>query len=108
MIVKSIQIPLIIKKLEALLRRLPPNHPKRPIIEKELASRFKGYRGEQSLDFYLQEFPSKDHLILHDIRLPALNSQIQMDLLILTPYYLLNLEVKNFSGSLLLTKHIHS
>ncbi|MCK6258618.1 NERD domain-containing protein [Fictibacillus sp. KIGAM418] len=101
MIVKPIQIPLIIKKLEALLRRLPPNHPKRPIIEKELASRFKGYRGEQFLDFYLQEIPSKDHLILHDIRLPALNSQFQMDLLILTPYYLLNLEVKNFSGSLL-------
>ncbi|MGG1572383.1 nuclease-related domain-containing protein [Fictibacillus sp. NRS-1165] len=85
MIVKPLKIPLIIEKTEALLRRLPQHHPKRPIIEKELASRYKGYRGEQSLDFYLQELPPKNHLIFHDIRLSVLNTEFQMDLLILTP-----------------------
>lgn len=100
MFVKPIKVPLIIKKIEALLRRLPQNHPKRSIIEKELASRYKGYRGEQSLNFHLQQISSKNHLIFHDIRLSASNSEFQMDILIITPHYLLNLEVKNFSGTL--------
>ncbi|SFD43195.1 hypothetical protein SAMN05428981_101375 [Bacillus sp. OV194] len=59
MIVKPIQVPLIIKKLEALLRRLPPNHPKRPLIEKELASRFKGYRANSPSTFICKNFHRK-------------------------------------------------
>lgn len=37
MIVKPLLVPSTIKKLEALTRRLPHNHIKRPQLEKELA-----------------------------------------------------------------------
>ncbi|MDM5340020.1 nuclease-related domain-containing protein [Fictibacillus enclensis] len=101
MIIKPLLLPLSIKKLKALQRRLAVDHPKRPLIEKELAQRMKGYRGELSLDFYLQHLPQKDYLILHDIRLPGNFSDFQMDLLVLSPFFVLNLEIKNISGSLL-------
>ncbi|HET7657074.1 MAG TPA: NERD domain-containing protein, partial [Bacillales bacterium] len=53
MIKKVRQESLKIRKLTALVRRLPPPHPKRPLIEKELAKYKAGYHGEQAIDFPL-------------------------------------------------------
>jgi hypothetical protein len=100
MIKKELKIPLKILKLQALLRRLPQNHPKRSQIDEELRRRMAGYKGEQSLDYYLSFIQEPTHYILHDIRLPNGNYHFQLDTLVLSPYYILHLEAKNISGTL--------
>ncbi|WP_243292865.1 hypothetical protein [Bacillus sp. FJAT-47783] len=53
MIKKERTKPIKLKKLEALIRRLSSTHPKRPLVQKELAKHLAGYRGEQSIDYHL-------------------------------------------------------
>ncbi|WP_425589897.1 hypothetical protein [Fictibacillus sp. FJAT-27399] len=49
MIIKERKMPLIIRKLNALLRRLPQHHPQRKDIEASFAKYMAGYRGEESI-----------------------------------------------------------
>jgi ribosomal protein L37AE/L43A len=100
MIKKELKIPLRILKLQALLRRLPTNHKKRTQIEEEIGRRMAGYKGEQSLDYYLSFIRGSNHCILHDIRLPSREYHFQLDLLVLSPYYILHVDAKNISGTL--------
>lgn len=100
MILKERKIPLLIRKTEALLRRLPANHPKIPIINEELNKRLAGYKGEVSLDFPLDFLDSKVYFILHDLRLPDNDRFFQIDTLILTKKFALIIEVKNITGIL--------
>ena len=100
MIVKQREIPLVILKLEALLRRLPPHHPKMPLIKEEISKRKAGFKGETSLDFPLGFLNDKRYYILHDLRLSDANRYFQMDTLILSLKFALILEVKNISGIL--------
>ena len=94
------EIPIRLQKLEALLKRLPKDHSLRSQIEEEILRRWKGYRGEQSVDFYLNKLPEKEYMIFHNIRLKNGNYYFQIDTLILTPFFVLILEVKNISGTL--------
>jgi ribosomal protein L37AE/L43A len=100
MILKERKIPLLIRKTEALLRRLPSHHPKIPLINEELNKRLAGYKGEASLDFPLDFLDSKEYFILHDLRLPDFDRFFQIDTLILTKKFALVLEVKNITGLL--------
>ncbi len=100
MIKKERKLPLKIRKLQALLRRLPNHHPKKPQIEEELAKRKAGFKGEQSIDYYLSFLPESTYYIFHDLRLPSGPHYFQLDTLILSPYFILILEVKNISGIL--------
>ena len=100
LIVKRREIPIRLQKLEALSRRLSKDHSIRPQIEEELLRRWKGYRGEQSVDFYLNKLPEKEYMIFHNLRLENENYYFQIDTLILTSYFALTLEVKNISGTL--------
>ncbi|MFT4417299.1 nuclease-related domain-containing protein [Fredinandcohnia humi] len=101
MIKKERKKPIAIPMLEALIRRLPTDHPKIPLLHKELAKRKKGYKGEMALDYYLRFLPNKKYSILHDIRLPDSENFFQIDTLLVSPNFLLILEVKNISGTLL-------
>lgn len=102
MIKKELKIPLKIQKLEALLRRIPENHPKRQEIKGELAKSLAGYKGELSLDYYLNFLPPQEYCIIHDLRLPNTSGTnfFQMDILLLSQTFFLILEVKNISGTL--------
>ncbi|MEH7225097.1 nuclease-related domain-containing protein [Bacillus sp. JJ1566] len=100
MIRKFRTIPIEILILAALIRRLKPDHPKIPQIQVELAKRKKGYRGELSLNYYLDLIDTPEYLILHDIRLSDGKSCFQIDTLIITPHFFLILEIKNISGTL--------
>lgn len=100
LIVKERTIPIRIQKNEALLRRLSKDHIKRQEIEEDLRKRWAGYRGEQSVDYYLGKLPEKDYLIFHGIRLSNGKYNFQIDTLILTEAFALILEIKNFSGIL--------
>lgn len=102
MIKKERKVPLTILKYEALLRRLHDYHPKRPIIEEQLAKFRKGFEGEQSIDYFLSELPKNEYYIFHDLRLPYEdNNFAQFDTIILSTKYLLIIEVKNISGTLI-------
>lgn len=100
MIVKPRKIPLSIRKLEALIRRLPPYHPKLPFISEELNKKMAGYKGESSLDFYLGFLDPKQYFIFHDLRLKDDSRFFQIDTLIVTKSYLLIIEVKNIAGTI--------
>jgi hypothetical protein len=93
--------PIRITVNEALLRRLPANHYKREVIKGDLLKRKAGFRGEQSLDYYFSFLSDEDFYFLHDLRLPYRHHFFQIDTLILTSYFLLIIEVKNISGTLL-------
>lgn len=107
MIKKERKVPSKIRKLEALLRRLPPSHPKYREIEGELAKSRAGYKGEQSLDYYLSFLPQQEVFIFHDLRLPHNNYFFQVDTLIVTPSFILILEVKHIAGTLLFDHGFH-
>ena len=108
MVVKERNIPMKIQKLEALLRRIPITHPKRALMEEELAKSRAGYRGEQSLDYHFSFLPDKQYLMLHDLRLSNHEgSHFQMDTLLLSPKFLLIIEAKNISGTITFDDHFH-
>lgn len=108
MIKKPFEIPITIRKLEALLRRLPVTYPGRTKIEEELAKKKAGYRGERSIEYYINHFPDKEFLFFYNLRLPQDESYyFQLDILLLTSRYLIILEVKNMSGTLCFDQTYH-
>jgi hypothetical protein len=100
MLLKERQISIKIRKLEALLRRLPKGHKYYPEIESELGKSIAGYRGEQSMDYYFSYLMGKEYYILHDLRIFDQQHYFQIDTLLICPYFILIVEVKNFAGSL--------
>lgn len=103
--IKERQIPINIRRMQALLRRLPTNHLKRQRISEDLAAKQKGYRGELSLDYYLKDIDRKFFALLPAIRLLNQNKDaFQMDLLLVSSSFLLIIEVKNISGTLYFDK----
>lgn len=101
MIVKERKIPIYLRQLEALFRRLPADHPKRNAISETLAKYKAGYKGEQAIDYPLSFLPDKEYSILHDIRLFDQDHYFQIDTLILSSRFILLLEIKNITGTLL-------
>lgn len=88
--------------MEALLRRIHPNHPSRSKIEDELRFRRSGYHGELQLDYFMAQLPRHGHYILQDLRLPLSNNTFfQIDSLLLSRFYFTNYEAKNHSGTLI-------
>ncbi|RYI28901.1 NERD domain-containing protein [Bacillus infantis] len=105
MIAKKRVVPLKIRQLEALLRRLPPHHPKIPLIEQDLIKRRTGYRGEKNADYHRSFLPD-EYLIFHGLRLVH-QHPFQIDTLILAPSFIIAAEIKNISGTLYFEKHSH-
>lgn len=105
MIKKPLEIPLINLILDALLRRIAKDHPKRPLIEQDFARRMAGYKGELSMKYHLTFLNPQKHLIFHSLRLINNNYAFQMDILILTTRYILILEIKNIIGTVFFESH---
>jgi hypothetical protein len=87
-----------IQSIDALLRRLPGNHPKRALIENDLAKRKAGYRGEKAVDYFINSLT--EFTVIHDIRLYNGTEFFQIDTLLLSPSFILILEIKNISGTI--------
>ncbi|PFR23799.1 nuclease [Bacillus cereus] len=107
MIVKERKKPVYLRQLEALLRRLPTNHPKRDIISEKFAKHKAGYKGEQAIDYPLSFLPNREYNILHDIRLFAQDHYFQIDTLIISSHFILFPEIKNIMGTLLFDTEFH-
>jgi ribosomal protein L37AE/L43A len=100
MIIQDREIPRIILKLQALLRRLPLNHPKIQLLVDELNRRSAGHRGEEALDYPLSLLDPKEYLIFHGLRLQINNYFFQIDTLVISKHFILLIEVKNLAGSI--------
>ncbi|MFT4416430.1 nuclease-related domain-containing protein [Fredinandcohnia humi] len=99
---KELEKPLKVRKLEALLPRLQESHPKYEAISDELGRRMSGYRGEQSLTYYLSFLKDKYYLIFHNLRLPDTSGEhfFEIDILLICPSFILLIDAKNYRGEL--------
>lgn len=94
--------------LQALLRRIATDHPKREKIEDKLRRHESGYKGEVSIDYYLSFLPDKTTFILHDLRLKDKKERyFQMDSVIITSSVIFILDVKNHAGTLTIDPNLH-
>lgn len=102
LIYKQRSIPKKLIGLNALIPRLHPSHTDMYRIEEDLRIRKAGYGGEQHLDKHMLEFkPPYPHAILHDVCLKQNGVYFQMDSILITPAFLLIIEVKNFAGKII-------
>lgn len=101
MIIKPRMYPVKLKQLDALERRLHPNHLMKNVVTQDLIKYKTGYKGELAVNYPLSFLPEEKFLILHDLRLHDPISYFQMDTLILCSKFCLILEIKNYYGTLL-------
>ncbi|WP_349408162.1 nuclease-related domain-containing protein [Pseudalkalibacillus sp. SCS-8] len=92
---------LDLEKLEVLIWRVAQNHPEKSNVDSWLAKLKAGHFGELSLDYYLCHLDESIFLILHNIRLKYKSYHFQIDTLIIHSRFILILEVKNYSGTLI-------
>lgn len=64
MILKKRIIPVKILIYDAVVRRLPFNHPRKKDFQTKLMKLKAGYKGEVDLDYYLAQLPEKDYILL--------------------------------------------
>lgn len=88
--------------MEALLKRIPGDHPMYEEMKKDFRKRLAGYNGGRAISYYLDFLPDKDYFPFHDLRLPSGNHYFQIDYLVLSRRLAFILECKNFYGSLFL------
>jgi hypothetical protein len=100
LIIKHRSKPIIIDKLEALLKRMPFDLHKTDEIQEQIRNFSSGYRGEQSLDYFYRYLPTHNVYYLHGIRILHQGYYFQIDTLILTRNFFLILDSKNISGHL--------
>lgn len=101
MIGKTREYPKEIMILEALVRRFPPDDFKKAEFEKKLYRKRAGYKGEKTLDYFLEQFDHSEMVILNDLRIPINNTHFQIDTLIITTNFLLIIDSKNYAGTLI-------
>lgn len=104
MIIKDRVYPIRLRMYEALLNRLKENCSKRGEIEEDYKRWRAGYKGELQTDYRLSFLPDKDYWILRDLRLKDGIWHFQVDTLIITPHYILLIEIKNYSGTIYFEK----
>lgn len=85
---------------EAVVKRLPFNHPRKKDYQTKLMKLKAGYKGEVDLDYYLAQLPEKDYILLQSLRLPHLETHFQIDTLLLSPSFFINFESKNYAGEI--------
>ena len=101
MIGKTREYPIEIMILEAIVRRFPPDDFKKAEFEKKLYRKRAGYKGEKTLDYFLGQIDHSEMVILHDLRIPINSTHFQIDTLIITPYFILIIDSKNYAGTLI-------
>lgn len=101
MILRKRTKPILLRKLDASLPRLPRNFKHWNKLETEIARRYKGYIGEIKVDGYIRSHFAKWCTVLHDVTLKIDSTQIQMDSIIISPHAIYILEIKNFNNSII-------
>lgn len=105
MLHKARSKPRILLFNEAILGRIPANHPKLPMILDSINRHEAGYAGERKLDYYLEQLPKNYYNILNDLRLHNGHSYFQLDSFLLTMNTIILVDSKNFAGKLNFDQH---
>lgn len=100
MIVKRRKFPLRIKINDAILRRLPVNHPILPEVIQDSIKTRSGHKGEETLDYYTSLLHEDEFHIFQGIRLNSGQTHFQIDSLLLSPSFALIIDAKNMVGTL--------
>ncbi|SDI45799.1 nuclease-related domain-containing protein [Natribacillus halophilus] len=106
MIIKPRVIPEKLLQLESLQKLLRKTHIAYPLIEKAYKIERAGWQGEQSMDYYYDLLVLPSPFWLHQLRLQLNSHFFQMDTLLVTPKFILILEIKNVAGRLVFD-HAH-
>ncbi|RIU94884.1 nuclease-related domain-containing protein [Oceanobacillus picturae] len=85
---------------EALYRKLKKEYKDNEIFLQDYGKYYAGFLGEKRVDYTLSNFREENIFIIKDLRLNNYNNYFQIDTLLITPYNLVILEVKNFKGEL--------
>ena len=101
MLIKQRENSMLLAQLESLDRRLSAHHNLKEKVQTDWRMRKSRVRGEKEIEFPLRFLGEQDYLILHNLRLHDQNGFFQMDTLILCERFILILEVKNWSGTIL-------
>lgn len=88
-------------QLVSLSRRLPKNHSSYERVHLDLRRMRRGMRGEKEVLFPLRFIKKDSHQLLHNLRIPDQNGAFEIDTLLLTPHYILILEIKNWYGTII-------
>lgn len=105
MFVKNLTVPIPLLQAEAVERRISPGHEKMPEVKTKIKILKSGYNGEKELNYQLGQIPQHKYHIFHDLRLPTAEGFFQIDVLLLSPNILINLDGKNHSGKLIIEKN---
>ncbi|RIW33285.1 NERD domain-containing protein [Bacillus salacetis] len=100
MIIKERDKPIFLTKLEALNRRLSINHEKKGVVSQHLINRSAGYKGEQSLDYFISFLSESEYHILHGLRLFDGKNYCQIDTLLISRKVIIVSEIKRMAGTL--------
>ncbi|NLP51345.1 nuclease-related domain-containing protein [Bacillus sp. RO1] len=86
---------------EAAMRRVPKNHPKYSLIEKEHGRLFYGHKGEDAMDYFLTYLPDDKYFILNSLRLEDPKGRFfQMDTVLLSQTHCIIVDSKYINGVL--------
>ncbi|ART77381.1 hypothetical protein B4U37_15560 [Sutcliffiella horikoshii] len=86
---------------EAAMRRIPKNHSKYPMLEKEHGKLFYGHKGEEAMDYFLTFLPDNEYLILNSLRLEDPKGRyFQMDTVLLSQTHCIIVDSKYINGVL--------
>ncbi len=85
---------------EALYRKLKKEYKDNEVFLQDYRKYYAGYLGEKRVDYTLSNFREEKIFIIKDLRLKNHNNYFQIDTLLITPYNLVILEIKNFKGEL--------
>ncbi|MCQ6281139.1 nuclease-related domain-containing protein [Bacillus sp. EB600] len=102
---KNLTKSLVFQQHEALLGRLPEDHPKWSEVQRRKEKLKAGYNGEKAINYFLSLLPAKNYHIFHNIRLPIEQSFFEIDAYLLSPKTSFIIEGKNYAGTLLLDRN---
>ncbi|WP_176167231.1 nuclease-related domain-containing protein [Mesobacillus jeotgali] len=100
MIAKNRLIPREIIIYEAILKRLPLNHPRKAEFENKLSLKRAGYKGEKELDYHISQIDHSKLTILHDLRIPYNDTHFQIDTLLISNSLIIPVDSKYYAGTL--------
>lgn len=98
MVIKPYSVPEDVHADKSMFLRVPDKHPEKYDITNRFLASQAGQEGEREIMYLFQFLPEKKFFIFHHLHLYNQTSTFQIDILILTYYFLLILEVKNYSN----------
>lgn len=86
---------------QALDQRIAEHHLEKERVQRDLKVKIAEVSGEKEIEYTLGFLDEKRYLILHNLRLPDQNGHFQIDTLLLSEYFYLVIDAKNWLGTVI-------